>query len=176
MKTVEGMLKEIYKHSLEMLKHGETKNAALISFNGVIVILLIKMAVDFKDHWFLFYYFLFTIAVCCISIFLGLSSLVAQLKDYGDDLDLPPDANLLFFGNVAHFTPDDLIDSIKIRYGLASKDDNYERDLARSVVITAQIAKRKHRTFNAAIAWTFSGIATPLSVLVYHYFFNPNRK
>jgi hypothetical protein len=176
MKTVEGTLKEIYKHSLEMLKHAETKNAALISFNGVIIILLIRMAMDLKDHRFLFCYLCFTIAVCCVSTFLSLSSLVAQLRDNEDKLELPADANLMFFGNVAHFSPDELIRSLKARYQLQSKDDNYERDLARAVVITCQIAKRKHKTFNTAIAWTFSGIATPLSVIIYKLFFDPNRK
>jgi|WetSurMetagenome_2_1015567.scaffolds.fasta_scaffold971886_2 hypothetical protein len=68
MKTVEVTLEDIYKHPLEMLKRGETKNAALISLDGVIVILLIKMAADSSDHRFLFHYFCFAIAVCCISI------------------------------------------------------------------------------------------------------------
>ncbi len=176
MKTVEGTLKEIYKHSLEMLKHAETKNAALISFNGVIIIVLIKMAVDFKDYTFFFYYFCFTIAVCCVSTFLSLTSLVAQLKDKENELELPEDANLMFFGNIAHFSPEELLKTLKSRYNLRSKDDNYERDLARAVIVTAQIAKRKHKTFNTAMAWTFSGVATPLSVLIYKLFFDPNRK
>ena len=159
-----------------MLKLAEAKNGALISFNGLTIFFLVRVLMDIKSNGFIFYYLCFAITVCFISIFLSLTSLVAQLKDSGDNLELSKNENLMFFGTIAHLSPERLLEGLKSRYNFHSTNENYEWDLAQQAIITAQIAKRKHRTFNIAIAWTFLGIATPFSVLIYKLFFDPNRK
>lgn len=168
-------LKDIYQHSYEMMKLAETKNAGLIAFNGAIILGMVKLLKDFNDNSFLFYYFIFVIIVCSISVFLCLASLVAQLWHKESEIALTKSDNLLFFGTIAHLSPEELIEKLKSKYDLKSSNANYEKDLAKQAVIMAQIAVRKYKFFNSAIAWTFAGIATPLSVLFFKIFYDPNK-
>jgi len=168
-------LKEIYQHSFEMMKLAETKNVGLIAFNGAVIVGMIKMAKDFNEIYYLFIYFCFVIVVCCVSIFISLTALVAQLKHKENDVLLTKSDNLMFFGTVAHLTPDTLCENLKTKYGVKSENENYEKDLAKQSVIMSQIAVRKFKYFNIAILWTFAGIATPLSILFFKIFSDPNK-
>jgi hypothetical protein len=168
-------LKEIFQHSFDMMKLAETKNAGLIAFNGAVIVGMIKLLKDFNDSCILTYYLVFVILTCCISVFLCLASLVAQLKHKESEVKLTKNDNLLFFGTIAHLTPDELLDKLKSKYNLKSENENYEKDLAKQAVIMSQIAVRKYEFFNSAIAWTFAGIATPLSVLFFKIFYDPNK-
>jgi hypothetical protein len=64
-------------------------------------------------------------------------------------------------------THDDLIEKLKIQYQCESSNNNHEKDLARQVIITSQIAARKFKLFNVAIAFTICGLLTPLSLIIY---------
>jgi hypothetical protein len=72
-------------------------------------------------------------------------------------------------------THEELIDKIKTQYQCESSNGNHEKDLARQVIITSQIAARKFKLFNIAIAFTFSGLLTPLSLIIYKAFLDPNK-
>lgn len=168
-------LKEIYQHSFEMMKLAETKNVGLIAFNGAVIVGMIKMAKDFNENCFLLIYFSFVIIVCCVSIFISLTALVAQLKHKESDVLLTKSDNLMFFGTVAHLTPESLCDKLISRYNVKSENENYEKDIAKQAVIMSQIAVRKFKYFNIAILWTFAGIATPLSILFFKIFNDPNK-
>ena len=64
---------------------------------------------------------------------------------------------------------------INKRYGFDLLGNAIEHDLAKQAVIVSQIAVRKFKKFNIALALTFAGILTPASVAVYLMFFNPNK-
>ena len=61
----------------------------------------------------------------------------------------------------------DLLEKISSIYGFTTENENYERDLAKQAIITSQIASRKFKLYNRAIGFTFAGIATPMSIIVY---------
>lgn len=157
-----------------MVKFGETKNTVLIAFNGAIIVGMTKLAND-TPNCYVYYYALFVIGVSSISTFICFSALIAKIKHKTHEISLPKNDNLLYFATVAHMTYQELLDKIKSEYNCISENPNLENDLARQAVIVSQIAARKFKLFNVAIAFTFSGIATPLSIIIYKTFLDHDR-
>lgn len=169
------ILKEVYQHCLDMQKIGETKNAGLIAFNGAISLTTIKFLTDGVQNCYFKYYLIFVIACTLISIFLNLSALSAQLKHKEQEICNYKSKNLLFFGTVANYTPENYLNQLKIEYNLTEELTKYNIDLSTQIVINAQIALRKLKLFNSAFKWTIAGILTPLSVIIYLKFFENNK-
>jgi hypothetical protein len=165
MTTIDYLEKQ-YTHVFDMVKFAETKNAILIAFNGALIFGIAKLANNIGSVY-LYYFLLFTIAMCSISIFISFSALVAKIRHSTNNVSLRGGDNLLFFATLAHMTHDDLIEKLKIQYQCESSNNNHEKDLARQVIITSQIAARKFKLFNVAIAFTICGLLTPLSLIIY---------
>jgi hypothetical protein len=179
MKETEEKLYQIYQHSTDMIKFAEAKNAGLIAFNGAVIIgiaTLVKDLTTNKDftQYYIVWYLVFVIFMNLISIFISLSSLTALLIHKETETKFKPNDNLQFFGTISSKTPEVFLDSFMKKYNLQSENKEYEIDMARQTVIVSQIAMRKFRAFNTALNWTFAGIATPLSVIIFKFFFNPN--
>lgn len=172
--TTVGLLEKLYNHTFEMVKFGETKNTVLIAFNGAIIVGMTKLAND-TPIIYLKYYAIFVIVMCGLSAFISFSALIAKIKHKSYEISLPKNDNTLYFATVAHMTHDELIAKLKSEYNCESGNEGLERDLARQAVIVSQIAARKFKLFNVAISFTFSGIATPLSVLVYKAFLDHDK-
>ncbi len=172
--TTIDFLEKQYNHAFDMVKFGETKNTALIAFNGAIIVGMTKLAND-TTFVFLYWYLLFTIGMCTISIFICFSSLVAKIKHTTNNIALHRSDNLLFYATLAQMTQEELIEKLKQQYGCEGSNPNYEKDLAKQAIITSQIACRKFSLFNIAIGFTFAGILTPLSLLIYRLFLNHDK-
>ena len=173
MKTIDYLEKQ-YNHAFDMVKFGETKNTALIAFNGAIILGMTKLLSEAQNDW-LFYFLWYVIIMCGISIFICFSSLIAKIKHVPNDISLSRNDNLLYFATLAHMDHEELINKIKNQYDCESSNANHEKDLARQVIITSQIAARKFTLFNIAIGFTFAGLLTPLSLLIYKAFLDHNR-
>lgn len=165
MKTIEYLEKQ-YAHAFEMLKFGESKNIALIAFNGVIIIGLSKLVND-NISVYVHYYLIYTIAMCGISIFISFSAIIAKIKHSRNDLSMHKSINLLYYATLAQMTDEELIEKIVSSYQCERSNENHEKDLANQVIITSQIAARKFKLYNIAIAFMFCGLLTPLSFLIY---------
>ena len=172
--TISTVLDKLYAHAFDMVKFGETKNNALIAFNGVIILGMSKLAFDTTNDY-LYYYALLAIALSTISVFISFFSLVAKIKLEENVFALPKNDNPLFFATIAHLTHEELIEKLHHHYGCASENGNYEKDQAKQAIITSQIASRKFKLFNIAIAFTFCGMATPISFLIYQLFLQRDK-
>lgn len=172
--TTTSILEKLYNHAFDMVKFGETKNTVLIAFNGAIIVGMTKLAND-THNCYVYYYSLFIIAMCAISVFICSSALIAKIKHKPHDISLSKNDNPLFFDTVAHMTYEELLDKLKNQYDCIQENANYEKDLARQAIITSQIASRKFKLFNVAIAFTFSGITTPLSIIIYKLFLDHDK-
>lgn len=169
--SIVEILEKTYLNTHDLLKFGETKNTTLIAFNGAIIIGLATLLKDVP--WlFLSYYLIYVIVMCSFSIFISFSSLIAKVKHKPHDISLTRSDNILFFGCIALLTNEELIDKIKQQYNLEQQNANYEKDLAKQLVITSQITARKFKLFNLAIRIMFFGLLTPLSILIYYVFLN----
>lgn len=169
------ILKEVYQHCLDMQKIGETKNAGLIAFNGAITLTTLKFLNDGGQNCYVKYYLFFVIACTLISLFLNLSALSAQLKHKELEISNYKSQNLLFFGTIANYTPENYLKQLKNEYNLMEDLTKYNIDLSSQIVINAQIALRKLKLFNSAYKWTIAGILTPFSVIIYQNFYENNK-
>ncbi len=167
--TITAILEKLYTHAFDMVKFGETKNTVLIAFNAAIVIGLTKLGLDSSNSFF-YYYALWVIFMCAISIFICFVALIAKIKHKALDLSLPINDNPLFFATIAHMTHEELLENLKLSYGCIEENAKYERDLAKQAVITSQIASRKFKLFNVAIGFTICGVFTPISIIIYKLF------
>lgn len=158
-----------------MQKMAETKNAGLIAFNGAITLTVIKLLTDSNLNCFFHYYLFFVLGCSLISTFLNLSAISAQLKHKEQEISNHKSQNLLFFGTAANYTPQDYLKRIKSDYVIDEELTKYHEDLAKQIIINAQIALRKFKFFNSAFKWTITGIATPLSLVIYLIFFDNNK-
>ena len=169
------ILKEMYAHGMEMQKIAETKNAGLIAFNGALLIATFKFIDSKPANVYFGYYLYFSLFFCIISIFLNLSSTVAQLKHKELEIENHNSHNLLYFGTVANKTPEELLEAIRNKYQIEELSTEYFKDLAKQSIIVSQIALRKFKFFNAAFIFTICAIATPLSAVDFLLFYNPNK-
>jgi|SRR5690606_26279530 len=173
MKTIEYLEKQ-YNHAFEMLKFGETKNIALIAFNGAIIVGLSKLISDDVCE-ILRYYLIYSIVMCAISIFICFSALIAKVKHSRNDISLNRSNNLLFYATLAHMTDIELIEKLVGSYQCERSNENHEKDLANQVIITSQIAARKFKLYNIAIAFMFCGLLTPISFIIYKIFLDHDK-
>ncbi|MEI7628655.1 MAG: Pycsar system effector family protein [Bacteroidota bacterium] len=172
--TRSTLLEKLYQHAFDMVQFGESKNTTLISFN-VAAIIGMAFVCHFTSNFYICYYACFAILFSGISILIGFSALIAKVKNKTYDINLTKNDNLLYFATVAHMTDTDLLEKLSSNYGCISENENYERDLAKQAIITSQIASRKFKLYNLAIGFTFAGIATPISVLVYKFLIDRDK-
>jgi len=172
--TIAALLEKLYNHTFEMIKFGEAKNNVLIAFNGAIIVGMTKLEND-THYTYVSYFAIYVIAMCAISVFISFSALIAKVTHKSQEISLPKSDNTLYFATVAHMTHEELIKKLKSEYNCLSENAGLENDLARQSVISSQIAARKFKLFNVAIAFTFSGILTPLSILVYKIFLDHDK-
>jgi hypothetical protein len=173
MTTIDYLEKQ-YRDAFDMIKFGEGKNIALIAFNGALIVGLTKLVSDTNPDY-LYYFLLYAIGMCGISVFISFSALIAKIKDTKGNISLHRNDNLLFFATLAHMTHEELLEKIKTQYKCESSNINHEIDLARQVIITSQIAARKFKLFNIAIGFTLSALLTPLSLIVYKQYLDHEK-
>ncbi len=164
--TKSNLLEKLYQHAFDMVQFGEAKNTTLIAFN-VVAITGMSFLCHFTANNYVCYYACFSILFSSIGIFIGFSALIAKVKNKSHEINLTKNDNLLYFATVAHMNDIDLLEKISSIYGFTTENENYERDLAKQAIITSQIASRKFKLYNRAIGFTFAGIATPMSIIVY---------
>lgn len=168
------LLDKLYNHAFDMVKFGEAKNTTLIAFNVVIIVGMTIIAITTSTSY-VFYYAIFAILMSAISVLIGFSALIAKVKNKSHEIYLTKNDNPLFFATVAHMTDEELIERITSLYSCVSENENYEKDLAKQAIITSQIASRKFKLYNLAIGFTFSGIATPISIVLYKLFIDQDK-
>ncbi|MBL7805807.1 MAG: hypothetical protein JNL02_18835 [Saprospiraceae bacterium] len=174
MTEIEEKLNLIYQHATDMIKFAEAKNAGLIAFNGAVIVGMVALLKDVYNIKWLAGYLIFVIIMNLVSLFLAMTALTALiLFRERKPVHLPGD-NLQFFGTIADYDPELFYRRFCEKYKLAPEKESFELDLARQTVIVSQIALRKFRLFNLALLWTFAGVATPVSVLVFKLFYNPS--
>jgi hypothetical protein len=171
--TIDYLQKQ-YNHSFEMVKFGESKNMSLVAFNGAVIIGFAQLLKGLNHEcirWYLYY----AIGMCAISVFICLCSLVAKIKHTTNNVRMYQSDNLMFYATLACYEPDTLIAKLEHEYGCISSGTRQENDIARQVIITSQIANRKFKYFNTAIAFTISGLISPILWFIYKFFLNNDK-
>ncbi|MFT6138735.1 MAG: hypothetical protein ACJAUJ_001830 [Salibacteraceae bacterium] len=168
---MEDRLNTIFSNINDWLRYAETKSAALLATNGLIIFGIVRLILSQESiNNFLFYYL-------CIVVFQLAISSCFLLISFAPSLEIPwlfkpsnideKNDNLLFFGHAAKYTPRKYIEVL----AKASKENNYEGSrveimIAKQIISNSTIAMRKFSIFSVAIWLTISAVLTPVAVLL----------
>ncbi len=176
---LQNKLNELFIHTNDMIKFSEAKNAGLIAFNGAVIIGLISIIKDLSfecDLTIVLKIYLIIVAIFnLISIIISMSSLAAYLNHKKLVTKTTKNDNLLYFGDISLYEPEDYFNEFQKKYNLKSSNKELEIDTIKQIIITSQIAFRKYKYFNKALKITLASLATPIFLIFYKYYINPNK-
>ncbi len=139
-----------------LTRFAETKNAALLAFNGSILVITINQCLNFKRLIFHRWSLLVCVLVgACqlVSLSLALTSMIARTNIPTQSTLTPETANLEFFVDIAQMSPTDYRDAVIKQYGFQSVVPELEKDIAYNTVQVAAITLAKFEKFNSAMIW-----------------------
>ncbi|MDQ1589594.1 MAG: hypothetical protein QOG71_221 [Pyrinomonadaceae bacterium] len=178
---MEERLKGIFANVNEWLKFAETKNAAIIAADaaalfGALTLILSKdnglaLWLYIYLHSFIFFVVLSALAAL-LSVIPKTKILQSKPKDDRHETD-----NLLFYGHIAKYTPDEYLTELRTRYEEPeSKNPRLEFDYAQQITINSQITLSKYNYFSYAIWFAVAGILTPILAVIAFMFIRPKNK
>ncbi len=145
----------------DWLKYAEAKNAGLATVSGAAAAAIMGFlgsASDVPKEWFIGLvvaascFWLSTVAAL-ISFLPRLSPLERALQKQSKPSN---DDNLYFFGDLKKYSPEQLLDALVSKYGLAGVSGSRSAlDLAAQVTVNSQIASSKFRWFSVGASFAF---------------------
>ena len=79
-----------------------------------------------------------------------------------------------YYKYVATLNESTFLDNLRNDYNLTSQNQQFENDLANQIVVLAKNADRKFTFFNIAIGFTIASLISPIGLLLFHIYNNPN--
>jgi hypothetical protein len=170
-------LKDIFNNINDWLKFAEAKNAALIAFNGAIIMGCLSLIKEPPPHLPVWYLWMVVVLV-------ALSTFCALLSFYPKTA--APGNNLYFYDHIYRYSskqyleylsaalPNDQArnsiggDSAKVS---AAREKHLTEHLAEQIVINSKIASRKYKYFKVALSLLMTGLIVPLIVLFVQFLF-----
>ena len=141
-------LKYILQYVIENLKIAETKHSIIIALDGAVIALVLGfIQTDASIIRYLNYAVLFFAGLSIIISFFALHSRSVNVKFKAKRYS---DSNLLYYQNLASMTSGELLSNIIKYYNYPPnyKIDNFEIDLASTIIANSKIVKRKFKLFN----------------------------
>jgi hypothetical protein len=172
-KAMEQVLKDALSRSIDMLKFGEAKNAALITFSSAWLVAMFNLSyraepLPDKVH----FAFMWSSPFVVISLIVSFWSIVPQLNPKkfvpGKRARANLRPNLLFYRHAGDVAPLRFARELQIRYissGIGIYTDDYLNDLGAQVAINGKIASRKFGYANVSICVLGIGVAMFLFVI-----------
>ncbi|MCH2055144.1 MAG: DUF5706 domain-containing protein [Thalassotalea sp.] len=168
---MEDRLNDIFSNINDWLRYAETKSAALLATNGLVIFGIFRVLHSQDNiNSLLIYYsyfvvFLLVISSCFLLISFSPSLQIPWLFK-PSNVDEKND-NLLFFGHAAKYTPQKYLDTLaKASDEKKYQSSNLELMIAKQIIANSTIAIRKFNIFNIAIWLTISAIITPIAMYI----------
>ena len=141
-------LKYILQYVIENLKIAETKHSVIIALNGAVIALTLGFAGSEKVY--IIYLNYIVLLFAGLSIIISFSALHARKINVKYKAKKYSDKNLLYFKNLASMTTEELLLNIIKYYDFPHnyKIDNFEIDLASTIIANSKVAKAKYNLFN----------------------------
>ena len=141
-------LKYILQYVIESLKIAETKHSVIIALNGAVIALTLgffgseKIYIRFLNYAVLLF--------SGFSIIISFSALHARKINVKYKAKKYSDTNLLYYNNLASMTTEELLLNIIHYYNFPKnyKIDNFEIDLASTIIANSKVTKAKYALFN----------------------------
>ncbi len=107
-------------------------------------------------------------------MFFAFGGVFAKRKNTYTDTHKSETKNYLYFKYVAQLNEKEFLENIKSDYNLKSTNKQIESDYANQIVVLAKNAERKFKYFNISVGFTIASLTTPLGLLAFHIYNNPN--
>lgn len=165
-------LKFIFDNVNNWLKFAESKNAALLVANLGISFGVIRILISVKYiNKFVFYYLVICISLIIFSAFICFVSFIPKisLPSFSEDSLQPQSANLIFYSDIAKFTPENYFKALNFNKIISEEDiqDKFLEFIANQIVINSKIAYAKFIYFRLAIWLTIIAIFFLLILMIF---------
>lgn len=166
--TLETLLNR-YQH---LSDYAETKLGVLITFNSALIFGLFSI---FKDQNCLVKYVIICIILLNVfSLFFAFSGVFAKTKNNHSSSKKSIVKNYYYHEYVAQLNESEFLENLRKDYGLENGNLQMEKDYSNQIVVLAKNANRKFNFFNIAMNFTLASIITPIGLLIFHIYNNPN--
>jgi len=176
--NIEEKLIRISNNVQESMRFAEAKNAALITFNGAALYVLVEgnsyLPPFIKEYW------IFNAVVLIIGITL---SIIAFLPSMGSTTKPPSQIKLstwqshkkmgiFYFGDIRKYGDEEFLARVYEYYDVKLKDpvQRAELDLARQAITLSRITRHKYVFFSIAGHLTLLALVLPIPVLLFYWF------
>lgn len=166
--TLETLLNR-YQH---LSDYAETKLGILIAFNSALIFGLLSIFNNQSDiiKWGIIVIVIFNI----LSLFFSFSGVYAKTKNNHFSSANSEEKNYFYYKYVANLNESTFLVDLKKDYNLVSVNIQLEKDLANQIVVLAKNTNRKFSFFNIALGLTIASLITPVGLLIFHIYNNPN--
>lgn len=151
----------IFRNVNSWLEFAEKKNLHLSTFLGVSTLLAVaakELFPNTADYALLRKFVLISSTIIlslswiiCIFSFYPRTAPCAFLATFGTDRKLGPKDNLLFYGDIAKYSHDELLQAFKARYDLAGIPDSVVSDICGQILQNSDIAYNKFQLFKRGL-------------------------
>lgn len=153
------ILKYILSVNLDNLRFSETKHSvSIVLASAIIVFSATKITNELTIPT---VFGIASIIFCALSIFASFSALSSRsITLKSSKRKKEDDDSLLYFNDIADFSTEKYIEEIIKNYDLPKtyKPDGFDMDLAKQIIATSRIARRKFLLFNIALFLLSFGI------------------
>lgn len=161
----------IYEDNKDWLKFGETKNAALLAFNGVLIFGYIRIILS-ESNLIPNGFLLLALGIIFISVINLLISFLPSIhksKNLGSK-KCSPDTNLRFYKEIFNLSPESYLQCIYTKYFDTDNEeyDLLELEVSYQIIAISAITMDKYRAFKRSIIITLTSIALPLIGWILH--------
>lgn len=168
------MLDQIFSNTNDWLKFAEAKCATLLAGNIAVIFGIAQTANAYPPNYFLQFLLAAAVAQLATSSLFLLVSLIPSLEIRAFLPKSQKSENLIYFSNIAGYTPYEYIKALNKASLNTQKITDYEIMLAEQIINNAKIAARKYSLFKISIWLTTSALATP--ILAAFIFLNREHK
>jgi len=165
---LEEQLKNIFANINDWLKFAETKTAALLTANGLIVFGIIRTLSNVEKN-------LYSNSVLYLAVLLLIISLLLCLASFIPSLKIPwllkvkktlDNDNLLYFADIAKYNSRVYLEKLAISLEKPdTKATNFENYYAQQIIVNSIIALKKYRLFTFSIWLTVIAVILLVSFL-----------
>lgn len=161
-------LKDIFDNTNNWLKFAEAKNGAIIALNSALLFGILKFNSTLANENFLRDYYIFMIVfVLLISTIMALLSFIPRLKYPYTHFEKPNNNdNLLYFGDISKYTPNQYYEKIHTINNGASDKKDFEMYYINQIINNSKITFIKFKQFEIAVWFTLFAFLTPIGGLI----------
>lgn len=169
-------MKEILSELLGRYQHlsdyAETKLGVIIAFNTAFLIGIVSIMSD--QEKLINYYLIFVMLMNCFSLFFAFAGLIAKKRNTHVSKNNSETKNYYYYKYVAQLHENEFLENISRDYNLIQSNSKLEQDLSNQIVVLARNAERKFYSFNIALKFTIVSLITPIGLLIFNIYKNPN--